>query len=204
MEHARRSPSGRTVGQVTAELQQHRWSTEGFLRAWEAGGFDDARVEMVDGEVWPVSIGSWHGDTTGRATRSLPNSAYEVTMSSLVLATSVVDPDVWVHRADAQPLRMASRRMAVWDPADVLLVVEVGDETLDADLSTKARLYGAAGFAVYWVVGREGVHEHTGPTPFGYRTVRRYWPGDSLPVPYADALIDVGALISAESPPPAE
>lgn len=79
---------------MTAGAQQHRWSTEGFLRAWEAGGFDGARVEMVDGEVWPVSIDSWHGRTTGRVVRHLPNAAYEVTSESLVLATSVVDPDV--------------------------------------------------------------------------------------------------------------
>lgn len=85
--------------------------------------------------------------------------------------------------------------MAVWDPADVLLVVEVDDETVRADLTTKARLYGAAGFAVYWVVTREGVHEHTGPTPFGYRVIRRYWPGDRLAVPYGDVAVDVAALV---------
>ncbi len=180
---------------MSVELQQHHWSTEGFLRAWEAGGFDDARVEMVDGEVWPVSIGDWHGDTNGLAFRLLPNSAFRVTSQSLVMPTSVTDPDLWVRRADAQPQRMASRRMAVWDPADVLLVVEVSDETLAGDLTTKARVYGAAGFAVYWVIEREGVHVHTDPSPFGYRTVHRYWPGDRLPVPYVDAEIDVTALV---------
>ena len=106
------------------------WSTTGFLRAWEAGAFDDARVEMVDGEVWPVSRGRWHGRTVGRVTRALPNPAYDVTSESLVLATSVVDPDVWVCRGAAQPRYMASRRMAEWDPVDVVLVVEVSDETL--------------------------------------------------------------------------
>jgi len=181
---------------VTVDVQQHRWSTEGFLRAWEAGGFDDARVEMVDGEVWSVSIGSWHGDTSVQLARLLPNDRFAVTGHSLVLATSVVDPDLWVRPAEARPERMASRRMAVWDPADVLLVAEVSDETLQGDLTTKARLYGASGFAVYWVVSREGVHEHTGPTAFGYRSIRRFWPGDRLPVPYAaETTLDVGQLV---------
>lgn len=184
---------------VTAELEQYRFSTEGFLCAWEAGAFDDARVELVDGEVWPVSIGDWHGMTTGRVARRLPNAAFEVTMSSLVMATSVTDPDVWVHRAEAQPQRMASRRMGVWDPADVLLVVEVGDETLQADLTIKARLYGVAGFAVYWVVGRDAVHVHTGPSSVGYQNVQRYGLGDMLPVPYAEAELDVTELLGAAS-----
>lgn len=167
------------------------------MRAWEAGAFDDARVEMVDGEVWPVSIGSWHGTTTMRLARSLPNSSYEVTSESLVLRSSIVDPDVWVRPGGAEPHRHASSRMAVWDPADVLLVVEVGDETLQADLSTKARLYAAAGFAVYWVVSRDGVHEHTGPTALGYRSTVKHWPGDQLQVPYASTALAVAALVGA-------
>ena len=180
-------------------MQQHRWSTEGFLRAWEAGAFGDARVEMVDGEVWPVSIGSWHGTTTMRLARSLPNSSYEVTSESLVLPSSVVDPDAWVRRVSAEPQRSASARMAVWDAADVLLVVEVGDETLQADLTTKARLYASAGFAVYWVVSRDGVHEHTGPTALGYRSTQKHWPGDQLQVPYAPVTLDVAALVGAHA-----
>ena len=183
---------------MSAEVQQHRWSTEGFLRAWEAGAFDDARVEMVDDEVWPVSIGDWHGGTTMRVARSLPNASYEVTGASLVLRSSVVDPDVWVRPAAAEPQRFASPRMAVWDPADVLLVVEVSDETLQADLTTKARLHAAAGFAVYWVVSRDGVHEHTGPTALGYRSTVKHWPGDQITVPYAEASLDVAALVGAD------
>ena len=182
---------------MTAEAQQHRWSTEGFLRAWEAGAFDDARVEMVEGEVWPVSIGTGHGDTTVEVTLALPRTGVRISAQSLVLATSVVDPDLWVRPADAEPARMASRRLAAWEPGDVLLVVEVSDETLQGDLTDKARTYAAAGFPVYWVISREVVHEHTDPTPFGYRSVRRYWPGDRLPVPYADAVVDVGAVVGA-------
>lgn len=177
---------------VTAEVLPYRWGTGGFLRAWEAGAFDDVRVEMVDGEVWPVSAGTWHGRTTARVIRALPDGGAEVTTESLVLATSVVDPDVWVRRTAAEPVRQASARLPVWDPADVLLVVEVGDEALQADLTVKARLYAAAGFAVYWVVSRDGVHVHTDPTGLGYRTVRQHRPGDRVPVPYGPAGATVG------------
>lgn len=189
----------RDLADVDVEPQHHRWSAQGFLRAWEVDAFDDARVEMVDGALWSVSVGAWHGRTAMRVARALPGDSVTLTCQSLVLATSVVDPDVWVRPLGAQPRSMASRRMAVWDPADVLLVVEVSDETLTADLTVKAPLYAAAGFATYRVVGRDAVHEHTDPTPFGYRTVRQHWPGDRLPVPYADQSLDVAALIGADT-----
>lgn len=89
-------------------------------------------------------------------------------------------------------------RMAVWAPADVPLVVEVSDETLQPDPTVKARLYAGAGFGIYWVLARDAVHEDTDPTPFGHRSVRRYWPGDRLPIPWADGALDVAALVGAD------
>ncbi|MEU1957765.1 hypothetical protein [Nocardia sp. NPDC019255] len=35
----------------------YRWTRSEFLHAWEAGAFDH-RVELVEGELWPVVIGS--------------------------------------------------------------------------------------------------------------------------------------------------
>jgi hypothetical protein len=51
-----------------------RFTPEEFVRAWDAGAFS-TRVELVEGEVWPVPIGDWRGDTTGRITRALPQRA---------------------------------------------------------------------------------------------------------------------------------
>ncbi len=50
---------------MTDTVPNYRWSPSKFIRAWEAGAFD-RRVELVDGEVWPVIIGSWHGRTVAR------------------------------------------------------------------------------------------------------------------------------------------
>ena len=81
-----------------------RWDEESFVVAWEAGVFRDQRVELVEGEVWPVSIGTWHGAVAGNVTRLLPNSDWRVTSTSLPAAGSVTDPDVWVHRRGARPV----------------------------------------------------------------------------------------------------
>jgi hypothetical protein len=45
----------------------------------------------------------------------------------------------------------------------VLLVVEVSDDTMLHDLQIKTKLYGNAGYPVYWVVTMEAIYEHTEP-----------------------------------------
>lgn len=66
-------------------------------------------------------------------------------------------------------------------------------------LSIKARLYGAVGYAVYWVVTREGVHVHTSPDSDGYRTVTRCGPQEWVPLPYADSTVAVSELLVAST-----
>ena len=80
----------------------------------------------------------------------------------------------------------------------MLLVVEVSDESIMADLATKARIYGAAGYPRYWVVTDEAVFEHTEPTPAGYRHRVEYRSGERVPLPYADTEIGVDELIGPE------
>lgn len=158
----------------------YRWSQSEFVRAWEAGVFDNA-VELVEGEIWPLVVGSWHGDTVGHIVGMLPRSGARVTTATLPTRDSLPDPDCWVRRADAEPIGTVGSRLSVWDAPDVLLIVEVSDDTVIQDLNVKARLYGRAGYPVYWVVTHEGIYEHTGPTATGYRTRVEYLRGDRGP-----------------------
>lgn len=178
-----------------SEALRYRWTEREFLRASEAGVFE-GRVELVDGDVWPATIGLWHGDTTARLLRALPNDRFVVTTSSLPTAGSVPDPDCWVRRVGANPTGALSARVSGWRAQDVLLVVEVADETLVADLGVKARLYAAAGYPVYWVVTREGIVEHTEPRLDGYRSVRTFEPMDTIPVRHADMTLAVAELLA--------
>ncbi|MDQ3304583.1 MAG: Uma2 family endonuclease [Actinomycetota bacterium] len=174
----------------------YRWTPDEFVRAWEAGAFD-RRVELVEGEVWAVVIGPWHGKVTARVVRALPGDDVEVTMATLPAGDSLPDPDCWVLRAGASPAGTIGRRLASWRAEDVLLVVEVSDESVLQDLGVKARLYGRAGYAVYWVVTRDAIYEHTDPTSSGYRTRVTYTPGDRVPVGYAGIELEVAALLAA-------
>ncbi|MGH3679920.1 MAG: Uma2 family endonuclease [Natronosporangium sp.] len=173
----------------------YRWSRSEFARAWEAGAFDH-RGELIDGDVWPVVIGSWQGDTVGQLLAALPRSQVQVTTATLPTGQSLPDPDCWVRRAGATPVDRVGSRLDVWDASDVLLVVEVSDGTVLVDLNVKSALYGKAGYPVYWVVTRDAIYEHTGPTPQGYRTRTQYVPGEDIPVGYAGTGLPVADLLT--------
>jgi Uma2 family endonuclease len=180
---------------VAVSVTPHRWTLADFLRAWEAGAITD-RVELLDGEIWDVSMGPWHGEVTATVIRTLPNKRFRITTASLASDQSLPLPDCWVLRRDATPLEQLSRRMPRWAPADVLLVVEVSDETIEYDLGAKALLYARAGYAHYWVVTPDGVHVHVDPTAGGYGRRVLHRPGQSLSVPYTPGVtLDVAELI---------
>lgn len=184
---------------MTPTVPNYRWSASEFVRAWEAGAFDH-RVELVEGEIWPVSIGSWHGRTQGRVIAHLWRDGVAVTSETLISGDSLPDPDAWVCVSDAQPSQKVGSRLARWRPEDVLLVVEVSDETMMADLTTKAKIYGSAGWPVYWVVTPEAIYEHVEPQLNGYGTRHEYRRGQRVPVRYADTDIAVDDLLGpAES-----
>lgn len=173
---------------AVASSVAYRWDAATFLRAHDAGVFD-TRVELVDGEVWPVVLGDWHGRATVRVVAAVLGYG-EASQSTLASSGSLPDPDVWFCRTGAKPTGAVSARLSRWDPADVLLVVEVSDETLEPDLTVKARLYARSGYERYWVVSRQGVYEHTGATSAGYRLVRLAPPGAAVLLPGGEVAVD--------------
>lgn len=183
---------------MTQVAPQYRWTREEFLRAWEAGVFE-RRAELVEGEVWPAVIGDWHGRATKRAIRLLPEADAEVMTSTLPATGSLPDPDCWMLRDGATATRKVSQRLSEWSPEDVLLVVEVSDDTVALDLGVKARLYAAARYSVYWVITPEGIYEHTEPSTSGYGLIAVHRRGDVVPVGYAGTEIAVDDLVGPES-----
>jgi Uma2 family endonuclease len=68
-------------------------------------------------------------------------------------------------------------------PADLLLVVEVSDSSLDEDRKL-AEIYGKAGIPIYWIVNLvDGqVEVYSDPGPSGYRSHEVLAPGHVLHV----------------------
>ena len=87
-------------------------------------------------------------------------------------------------------------------PADIALVVEVADSSLEEDRTLMARVYGGGGVARYWIVNLvdHQVEVYSLPSgtaePLGYRHCEIFRSGQSIPV-----LIDeteVGRIAVAE------
>lgn len=175
------------------------WNEESFIKAWEAGVFGDQRVEMIRGEVWPVSMGPWHGAVASNVQHFLRHDGWRVTMATLPAAGSLPDPDAWVLRRDAEPVSRLgeTRRLVRWSPTDVVLVVEVSDTSFIIDTEIKAKLYGAAAYPVYWVVHPRGVVIFTDPYEGGYRQREEVGIDGTVRLPYATIDIAVRDLLDA-------
>ena len=66
-----------------------------------------------------------------------------------------------------------------------------------ADLTVKAKIYGTAGWPVYWVVTPEAVNEHVEPQRGGYGTRNEYRRGQRVPVHCADTDLAVDDRLGA-------
>ena len=96
---------------------------------------------------------------------------------------SLPEPDLLVARG---VIRDFSARHP--EPADVCLVIEVAESSLDDDRDLLARVYGGGGVTVYWIVNLvEGqVEVYSGPSgpsePIGYRHCEVYTRGQDVPL----------------------
>lgn len=177
-----------------------RWTPEEFLDAFDKGAFKGhSRVQLIDGEVWELGpMHGWHGRTVATMMALLRADDVIVTAQTLPMPESMPDPDAWVLRKGAEPVAMI-RGYEHWNPADVLLVVEVSDSTRAADLGPKARLYARGQVQEYWVLSKDTVYVHSQPLLGSYESVISHSRGASLAVPYVkDRRIKVEDLIGHE------
>jgi Uma2 family endonuclease len=136
-------------------LKRHRFTLEEYQRMVEADILpDDARVELIEGEVIEMApIGLRHAATVDRLTRLFTSRLGErviVRVQGPVAFPAVVSqlqPDVAVLRARAD--FYVTRHP---DSPDLVLVVEVMDSSVELDRRVKLPLYARAGVAEVWLV----------------------------------------------------
>jgi len=165
-------------------LLHHRFTVDEYHRMGEAGIFhEDHRVELIDGQVVEMTpIGLHHAGCVNRLTALFsPLAGSRITLSvqnPVVLARhEEPQPDVAVlrYRADGYGARHPG-------PADVLLLIEVSDTSVDYDRSTKIPRYARAGIPEAWLVNfpSDRIEVHRDPTPNGYASVSFAQRGDTL------------------------
>lgn len=147
-----------------------------YDRIVQSGAFDRRRLELIRGEIRNMApIGPLHEDVVDVLTQwsfeSVTGRARVRVQHSIGLPEleSAPEPDVaWVA-----PQRYAHGRP---QPADVLLIIEVAESSLEYDRGDKAAMYAEAGIADYWVVNLRdrAIEVHRDPESSGYRSVSVY------------------------------
>ena len=123
-----------------------------------AGVFaEDDRVELLDGEIVEMTpIGPEHsgcvGVLTGLLARRLGDRAFVWVHNPVHLPDrSEPEPDVVLLRPRPDGYRTAHPL-----PADILLIIEVADTSLESDRGVKLPLYAQAGIPEVWLVNLPG------------------------------------------------
>jgi Uma2 family endonuclease len=149
---------------------------------------EDDRVELLEGYVVLKMPGNPPHDSSVTATHTLlsgviPTGWVARCQVGTALSESRPEPDIAIARGT---LRTYFSRHP--GPADLGLVVEVSESSLDRDQQDKTRIYARDRVPVYWVVNLvdRRVEVYTDPTGPGddprYHTLRVFPPGTAVPV----------------------
>ncbi|CAN5418620.1 Uma2 family endonuclease [soil metagenome] len=148
----------------------YRFTYEDVLRMVEVGILaEDARVELIEGELLEVSAESvphvrcrrW---LTQFFMRRLAEGEWEVNPDApaVLEATSAPEPDIAIFPSAVHDRDVTGR--------DIVLAIEVSLSSLAFDLGRKGALYARHGVQEYWVVDVVGrrIVVHRQPTLDGY------------------------------------
>ena len=189
-------PTAATPANATATAaERRRFTVDELYIMDEAGIFDDERIELLDGEIFIMPpIGDPHADGTDRLGSYLIYRLYgraRVRVQGHVRLNdySLPQPDIAVLR-----LRDDYHRAAP-TPADVLLLIEVADSSLESDREAKLPRYAAAGIPEVWIVNLRAreVETYADPVDAVYRNRRAVTAnGRVSPKAFPDVVLTVG------------
>jgi Uma2 family endonuclease len=156
--------------------EYHKMVDAGILREGE-------RVELIRGEIIRMSpINPPHNGTIHRAIQSLArivggDAILGVQGSIRLDEYDEPQPDLYLlrPREDFYTSRHAG-------PADILLIIEVSDSSLEYDRTTKMRLYVETGVPEYWIsdLQNDCVITYSDAENAAYSAVRQFRRGETL------------------------
>ena len=159
---------------------------------------EDERVELIDGEIIIMPpIGEPHEHGTDWLNRQLNYLLYDralvrVQESIRLNDGSLPQPDIAVVRLRPDHYRERPT------PADVLLLVEVSDTSLDFDREVKLARYAAAGIPEVWIVNVRARHveAYADPVDGTYRSRRVVTADGSIsPLAFPDVSLAVADFL---------
>ncbi len=170
-----------------------RYSVEDYDEMVKLGVLtENDRVVLIRGEIVPkMAIGPRHAGCVKRVVRLLDRRIGEAAIvgcqDPIRLPDSEPEPDISVLRPQADFYTSAHPR-----PADVFLLIEVADSSVDGDRHIMRPLYAESGIQEYWIVNLvdECLEVHRGPRQDGtYQETRVLKRGESTDIVALPGLI---------------
>jgi Uma2 family endonuclease len=163
----------------------YRINVREYERIVAAGALDDERLELIDGYmVKKMPKNPPHSWSTRRILDLVagflpPGWLWRLEQPVRIPDFDEPEPDLAVVRGSLDDYK---HRTPV--PADVALLIEVSETTLDRDQGEKLTAYAQGNIPVYWIVNLIDGHVevYTGPGPAGYRSRQDFKPGQTVPV----------------------
>jgi Uma2 family endonuclease len=169
---------------MATTTQHWRFSVADFHKMAAAGilGEED-RAELIDGEVRPMTpIGPLHSGLEIRLTTLLTDRLGKAALVSVQNPVRLSDysepqPDIVVLRPRSDFYQSSHPT-----PADVLLLIEVCDTSVDYDQVEKLPRYAAAGVPEVWIVNcqEDCVRQFAQPGPSAYGLQRAWRRGERI------------------------
>jgi Uma2 family endonuclease len=169
---------------MSTDITRKLFTYSDCLRMAEIGVLSPAeKVELIRGELFVMSPpGPRHGaavDRTTEAMRDLTNGKAIIRSQGGVVLDEFVAPlpdiAILAPRADYYAERNPGA-------ADILLIVEVANTSLEYDLTVKRDVYAITGIVEYWVADLTSnrLLVHTNPAGDRYQTIRELHRGDRI------------------------
>jgi Uma2 family endonuclease len=178
---------------MTVDIARWQFTVADYSRMREAGILsEDDRVELLDGEVRPMSpIGPFHAAIVNLLvmllTRHLGDRAIVSVQNPIQLNDySEPQPDVAILQPRQDFYAAAHPR-----PDDILIAIEVADSSLEYDRAEKLPRYAEAGITEVWIVdiGNQTVEQYTQPRNGRYHQLRLVEHGEDVIAQAIDQLV---------------
>lgn len=188
---------------IEVEPRPFRWTTEKFQRLGELDMFVGRHVELIEGEILEMTVGTSHFTAVMKSMRALERAfgpGFHARPQGPLNLNEHTDPepDVAIVAGDIADYSESH-------PTTAVLVIEVSDSTLRHDQTRKVGLYARAGIIEYWIVNLKArqleVHrqpQHLSDREFGhaYAQTQTFAATDSVsPLAAPQAAVRVADLL---------
>ena len=195
------APAPAVAGGVPAFTPQTRkFTVEEYYRMAEVGILGpDERVQLIEGEIIVMPpAGPGHADNVDEFNEVLAQYApgrFRISIKNPVRLNDGSEPEPDVALLRRRPEGYGAAHPT---PADVLLIIEVADSSLEYDRQVKAHVYGRASIPETWVrnLPEDCIERFTQPGPDGYTQHTIHRRGETLtPVALPDLELAVDDLL---------